>query len=106
MSASPPLLLSSPFGDSRNPVVVYACKGRWPLLRIRAGGAVGDRDDVATNADADADADADRANAATGEFRRTANDARKRNTILSAVQTRRWRRLINVGEGEGMLPIE
>ena len=61
---------------------------------------------MATNAGADADADADRANAAAGEFRRTANDARKRNTILSAVQTRRWRRLINVGEGEGMLPVE
>lgn len=81
--------------------MVYACKGRWPLLRIRAGGAVGDRD-VVTNAGAGAeDADVDRTNAATGEIRRTANEARKRNAILSAVQTRRWRRL-NVGEEEGM----
>ena len=96
MSAPSPLLLSSLFDGSRNPVVVYACKGRWPLLRIRAEGAVRDRD-VVTNADANVD----RTNAATGANWRTANDARKRRTILSAVQTRRWRRL-NVGEEEGI----
>ena len=52
---------------------------------------------------ADADADIDRTNAATGVNWRTANDARKRRTILFTVGTCCWRRF-KVGEEEGMLP--
>lgn len=70
--------------------------------------AVGDRDgvgvglDLVTNAAADIDVDNERtANAATGEIRRTAKEARNRHKILSAIKTRRWR--LKIGEEEGML---
>lgn len=88
--------------------MVYACKGRCRLSRLHAG-AVGDRDgvgvglDLVTNAEADIDVDNERTNAATGEIRRTAKEARNRHTILSAIEleTRRWR--LKIGEEEGML---
>ena len=69
--------------------------------------AVGDRDgvgvglDLVTNAEADIDVDNERTNAATGEIRRTAKEARNRHKILSAIKTRRWR--LKIGEEEGML---
>lgn len=68
---------------------------------------VGDRDgvgvglDLVTMAEAGIDVDNERTNAATGEIRRTAKEARNRHTILSAIETRRWR--LKIGEEEGML---